>query len=156
EFGVGTALDQEEAHGVLPHPVDEVAHGDVAARALGNLDLLPVAHHFYHLVQDVGGEVLGDAHVQALQPGADAGHGTMVVGSLDVDGAVEAAFPFGNVIGDVGNEIGVAAFGLAHDAVLVVARAEFGGAQPQGAFAFVGMAGGDQRLDGVLDAAAGI
>ncbi|MNJ79319.1 hypothetical protein D3C77_772970 [compost metagenome] len=52
----------------------------------------------------------------------------MVVGALDVDGVVEAAFPFGNVISHVGYEIRIAAFRFAHDAVFVVASAQFGGA----------------------------
>src|SRR3546814_18411761 len=34
EFGVGPALDQEVAHRVAAHPVDQVAQGDVAAGPL--------------------------------------------------------------------------------------------------------------------------
>ncbi|KAG1258835.1 hypothetical protein G6F65_015455 [Rhizopus arrhizus] len=153
EFGVGAALDQEVAHGVAAHPVDQVAHGHVAARALGDLDLFAAAHHLDHLVQHVGRVVLRDAFVQRLQAGAHAGHGAVVVAALDVHGAVEAAFPLGLVIGHVRHEVGVTAFAFAHDAVFVVARAQFGGAQPQRAAFFVGVAAGDQRLDGGLDAA---
>src|SRR5690606_18731540 len=45
---------------------------------------------------------------------------------------------------------------LAHDAVFVVARAQFGRAQPERAFAFIGVAGIDQGLDGLLDPARGV
>ncbi len=66
----------------------------------------------------------------------------MVVGALDVDRLGEAALELGEVIGDVGHEVGVGAVGLAHDAVLVVAVV--GRAQPQRAAILVGLAGGDQ------------
>src|SRR5690606_2407070 len=61
EFRIGTPLRQEEAHGILAYPVDEVAHGDVAAGPLGYLDLGAVTHDFNHFVQDIGREFLGNA-----------------------------------------------------------------------------------------------
>src|SRR5690606_15411568 len=51
-------------------------------------------------------------------------------------------------------EVGVAAVGLAHHPVLVVA--EVGGAQPQRAAFLVGVALGDQRTHGFLDLAVGV
>ena len=76
----------------------------------------------------------------------------MVVGALDVDRLREATLELGEVVGDVGHEVGVAAVGLAHDAVLVVAVV--GGAQPERAAVLVGLAGGDEAGDRRLDAAA--
>ncbi|MNQ66437.1 hypothetical protein D3C85_809290 [compost metagenome] len=98
-------------------------------------------------MQYIGRIVLGDALFQRLQAGAHARHGAVVVAALDVHGAMEAALPFGLVISHVGHEVGVAAFAFAHDAVFVVARAEFGRAQPQRAAFLVGVAAGDQGLD---------
>src|SRR5690606_40623453 len=120
------------------HAVDQVAHGDVAAGALGDLYFHAVAHDLDHLVQDVGRVILGDADVQRLQPGTHPCHGAVVVAALNVDGVVIAAFPLGDVIGDVRHEVRVAAVCLAHDAILVVASAQFGGAQPKRAFVLVG------------------
>src|SRR5690606_10096321 len=125
--GIGAALRQKEAHSVLADPIDEVAHSDVAAGSLGNLDFGTVAHHLDHFVQDVGGEFFGNTQVERLQPGAYTGDGAVVVGALDVDGVMVAAFPFGDVVGHVGHKVGVAAFALAHDAVFVVAGAQLGG-----------------------------
>src|SRR5690606_17534925 len=42
------------------------------------------------------------------------------------------------------------------DAVFVVAGAQFGGAQPKGAVAFVGVSGGNQRVDDLFHAPAGV
>ncbi len=138
EFRVRLAADQEEAHRVLAGPVDQVAQGHVAARALGQLDLLPAFHHRDHFVQQIVGVAHRHAHVDRLQPGAHAGDGAVVVRALDVDGLDEAALELVHVVGDVGHEVGVRAIGLAHHAVLVVAV--FGGAQPQGAALFEGLA----------------
>src|SRR3546814_7330173 len=49
-----------------------------------------------HLVQDIGREILGYAQIKALQAGAHAGDGAMVVGALYIDGPVKAAFPLGD------------------------------------------------------------
>ncbi len=58
------------------------------------------------------------------------------------------------MVGDVGHEVGVAAVGLAHHAVLVVAVV--GRAQPERAVLLVGLAGLDQLVDRLLDPAAGV
>src|SRR5690606_39274153 len=135
------------------HPVDQVAHGYIAARALGDLYLGSVTHDLDHLVQDVGRVILGDADVQSLQAGTDTGHGTVVVAALYVDGVVVTAFPLGDVVGDVRHEIGVTAVRLAHDAVFIVTRAQFGDTQPRGAFMFIRVAGLNQFLDGLFHSA---
>src|SRR5690606_21224783 len=140
EFGIGPALDQEVSHRIAAHPVDQVAQGDVTAGAFGDLDLFAAARHLYHLVQHVRGVIGGDAGAQRLQAGPHARHGTVVVAALDVHGAVKAAFPFGLVVGDVGHEVRVTAFAFAHDAVFVVAGAEFGCAQPERAVLLVRVA----------------
>ena len=57
----------------------------------------------------------------------------VMVAALDVDDLGEPALPLRHVIRDVGHEVRVAAVGLAHHAVLVVAVV--GGAQPQRALA---------------------
>ncbi len=176
EFRIGLARHQEKAHGVASaaqqlgrlravvigaravigrigqaaRPFDQVAHGDVAAGALGNLHLLAVAHHGHHLVQHVVGIADRNADPQALQTGAHARDGAVVVGTLDVDHLGIAALPFGHVVGDVGHEIGVRAVGFTHHAILVVAVV--GGAQPQRAVLLVGTAGRDQGRDSALDA----
>src|SRR5204862_492904 len=75
-----------------------------------------------------------------------------VIGALDVDGLQEAALDLGQVVGDVGHEIGVGAVGLAHDAVLVVAVV--GGAQPERAAFLVRLPRRDQAPDRLLHAPA--
>src|SRR3712207_7615686 len=52
------------------------------------------------------------------------------------------------------HEVRVRAVALPHHAVLVVA--EVGGAEPERAVALVGVAGGDERADGLLDLAVGV
>src|SRR5690606_22057733 len=68
--------------------------------------------------------------------------------------ALVAALPLAHVVRDVGHEVGVAAVGPAHHAVLVVT--EIGGPQPQRAAVLVGVAVGAQGGDGLLDLAIGI
>ncbi|MDR6139120.1 hypothetical protein QE438_002424 [Pseudoxanthomonas sp. SORGH_AS 997] len=65
-----------------------------------------------------------------------------------------AALPLGQVIGHVRHEVGVGAVGLAHHAVLVVAVV--GRLEPQRAAFLVGVAGLDQRLDGLLNLAVAV
>ena len=79
-----------------------------------------------------------------LQSGAHARHGAVVIPALDVDRARESALPFGHVIGDVGHEVRVAAVGLPHDAILVVA--EVGRPQPQRTVLLVRAPRGDETL----------
>ncbi len=67
--------------------VDQIAHVDVAAGALGDLHLLAALHHRHHLVQHVVGVSGGDAEVERLQAGAHPRHRAVVVRSLDVDDA---------------------------------------------------------------------
>ncbi|CAM2147879.1 hypothetical protein PT2222_10321 [Paraburkholderia tropica] len=178
EFRVGLARDEEEAHGVAAaadgrfvelirrdvaaravhigaaRPFDQVAHGHVAARALGDLHFLAVAHDGDHLVQHVVGIARRNADAERLQARAHARDGAVVVRALDVDDLGEAAFPLGDVVCDVRQEVRVGAVGLAHHAVLVVAVV--GRLEPQRAVLLVGLARGDQRLDGLLDAAFGV
>ena len=92
-------------------------------------------HDGNHLVEHVLRIAIGHTHVQRLESGANASDRAVVIGALDVDRALESALPFGDVIGDVGQEVGVGAVPLAHDAILVVA--EIGRAQPQCAVVLV-------------------
>ena len=161
ELGVALAGNQEEAHGVAPpglvpaaRPLDQVTQRDVAARTLGDLHLLTVAHDAHHLVQHVVRVALRDAHVQRLQPGANPRHRAVVIRTLDVDGLGETPLPLAQVIGHVRHEIGVAAFGLAHHAVLVVTVV--GGAQPQRAVLLEGVAAGHQSRHGLFHLAVGV
>ena len=66
----------------------------------------------------------------------------------------KAALPLLDVVGHVRHEVGVAAVGLAHDAVLVVTV--IGAAQPQRAAVLEGLAGRDELLHRGLDAAAAV
>ena len=154
ELGVGLAAEHEKAHRVAAGPVDQVAQRDVAAGSLGDLHLLAAAHHRHHLVQHVVGVAGRRVLPGGLHAGAHAGDGAVVVAALDVDGAGEAALQLGQVVGHVGHEVGVATVGLAHHAVLVVAV--LGGAQPQRAAFFEGLAGAHKAAHGVVDAAAGV
>ena len=163
EFGIGLAGNEEEAGGVLAGHVDEVAQRDVVAGALAHLDGFAVLHDGEHLVKDVFGEFLRDAHLTgeraALKAAADAGNRAVMVGALNVDGLGEAALELGKVVGDVGHKVGKGAVDLAHHAVLVVVNAEvfaFGGLEPEGAVAFFGAAGVDHGLHGGLHAAGGV
>ena len=111
ELRVALPHQEEVPHRVTPDFVDEVAHRDVAARALRDLHLFAAAHHGHHLVQHVLRVALRHPHVERLQSGAHARHRAVVVGALHVDRARESALPFGDVIGDVGHEVrGRAAF----------------------------------------------
>ena len=81
----------------------------------------------------------------------------MVVGALHVDRAREAALPLRDVVRDVGQEVRRLAALLrapAHDAILVVA--EVGRPQPERAVLLVRVAGGDEPLDRLVDAAVGV
>ena len=75
-----------------------------------------------------------------------------MIGALFVDHTLIAALPFVVVIGDIGDEVGIAALALAHHAILVIAKVS--GAQPQCILLFIGMAGTLQGLDGLLDGTA--
>ena len=154
ELGVGLPAQHEEADRVLAGPLDQVAQGHVGAGALGELDLLAVALDPHHGVEHVVRVAGRHAHVGGLQAGAHPGDRAVVVGALDVDRLGEAALELGQVIGDVGHEVGVAAVGLAHHAVLVVAVV--GGAQPERAALLVGLARGDEPRHGRVDPAAGV
>ena len=127
EFRIGLAGDEEVTGGVAAGPVDEVAQRDVVARTLAHLDGFAVLHDGKHLVEDVFREELRDVEVlharDGLQTGADARNRTVVIGSLNVDGFVEAAAPLVEVVSNVGHEVGERAVGLLHDAVLVVLEA---------------------------------
>ncbi|OIQ71401.1 hypothetical protein GALL_469800 [mine drainage metagenome] len=105
-------------------------------------------------MQHVVGIAGRDAEIDCLQTGTYPRDGAMVIRTLDVDRAMKAALPLGDVIGHVGQEIGVAAVGLAHHPVFVVA--EVGGAQPERAVLLIRVAGCDEALDGVRDLAFGI
>ena len=74
-----------------------------------------------------------------------------MVSTLFIDYGFKTALPFVQVVGDVGQEVGVAPFALAHYAVFVIAKV--GGAQPHRAIFFIGVAVGDQFFDGGLDLA---
>jgi hypothetical protein len=77
-----------------------------------------------------------------------------MVRALDIDRARETALPLGEMIGDVGHEISVAAVGLPHHPVLVVAVV--GGLEPQRAVLFVGLARRGKRADRRVDLALGV
>ena len=103
-------------------------------------------------MQHVVRVALRDADVGGLQAGAHPGDGAVVVGALDVDHLLEAAFPFGDVIRHIGHKVGVAAVALAHDPIFVVAI--LGGLEPEGAVMFVGLASVVQFLHDIVDLAA--
>ena len=91
---------------------------------------------------------------QRLQTGAHARDRAVVIRALHVDRHREAALPLRDVIGDIGHEVGIRAVRLAHDTILVVAVV--GRAQPQCTVPFERLAGGNQALHGLADAAARI
>src|SRR5690554_670031 len=146
QLGIHAARRQEEASGVAAHFVDQVAHGHVAAGALGDFHFLAGAGHHYHLVQNVVRPALWDAGFQCLQAGAHAGHGGVVVCTLFVDHGGKATLPLVQMIGHIRQEVGVAAILFTHNPVFVVAK--LGGFQPHGAVLLVGVAVGLQALNG--------
>ena len=67
ELRIALSHQKEVAHRVAADLVDEIAHRDVAAGALGDLHLFTAAHHRHHLVQHVLRIALGNAHAERLQ-----------------------------------------------------------------------------------------
>ena len=153
-LGVGLAAQQKKAHRVPAGPLDQVAQRDIAARALGDLDLFAPLDHPHHGVQHIVGVARRHASTGSLQAGAHPGDGAVVVGALDIDGFFEAALPFADVVGHVGHKVGVTAVSLAHDPVFVVAVV--GRPEPQRAILFIGFASGLQPAHGVIDPAAAV
>ena len=157
ELRIPLSHEEEVADRVAAHPLDQVAHGDVAAGALGDLHLLAAHHHRHHLVEHVLRVPLGDADAERLESSPHARDGAVVIGSLDIDRASEAALPLRDVVRDVRYEVGVRAplrGTLAHDAILVVAVV--GGTQEEGAVLLVRPAARDQCSDGAVDAPVGV
>src|SRR5690554_786628 len=146
QLGIHAARRQEETGSIAAHFVDQVAHGDVAAGALGDFHFLAGAGHHHHLVQNVVRPALGNVGFQCLQAGAYTGNGGVVVRALFVDHGGKTALPLVQVVGYIRQEVGVATVFLAHHAVFVVA--ELGGFQPHGAVLLVGVAVGFQALNG--------
>ena len=120
ELRIGLAHQKKKSDGVSTRFVDKIPHRDVAARSLADLHFLAALHHGDHLMQHVLRVVARNADLQRLQAGTHPRHGAVVIGALLIDHASKSALPFGFVISDVGNEIGIGAVGLAHDPILVV------------------------------------
>src|SRR5206468_6024373 len=154
QLRVTLAHEEEIPHRVTADLVHQVANGDITARTLGDLYLFSVLHHRDHLMQHVLRVLLRYAQLEGLQSGAYARHGAVVIRPLNVDGAAKAALPFCNVIGDVGEKIGVRSVALPHHSILVVA--EFGGAKPERSLVLVGLSRGDQQPHRVLDHSLGV
>ena len=127
KFSVCFAGNEEEAGGILASHVDEVAERDVVARALAHLDGFAVLYDREHLMKDVFGEFLWNAHFAgecaALQTAADAGDRAVVVRALDVDGFGETALKLGKMVGNIRHKVGEGAINFAHHAVFVVVNA---------------------------------
>ena len=139
ELGIGLARYEEEADRIAADFVDQVANRHIASGALADLDLFAAAHHRDHLVQNIIGIAGRNAHSEGLQAGAYTRDRAVMVGALHVDRSHEPAFPLGDVVSDIGDEIRVPAIGFAHHAILVVAVVSR--AQPQCAVLFVHCAG---------------
>ena len=139
ELGIGLARYEEEADRIAADYVAQVANRHIASGALADLDLFAAAHHRDHLVQNIVGVAGGNVHRERLQPRANARDRAVMVGALNVDRLRKSALEFRDVIGDVRNEIRVAAIGLAHHPIFVVAVV--GRAQPQRAVLFIHGAG---------------
>ena len=77
-----------------------------------------------------------------------------MVGALDVDCALEAALPFGEVVGHIGHEISVRAITLSHHAIFVVAVIR--AFQPKRAVFFIRFASSDELLNRGFHATAGV
>ena len=138
KVAIGLARDKEETHCVLSHPFDQFAEGDVTSGALGNFHFFAALHHTHHAVQQVIGVAFWNPDVECLQARANARDGAVVIRALDVHDLREATLPLGHVIRHVGHEVRVAACGLAHHTVFIVAVVR--GSEPQGAFGLVGVA----------------
>ena len=72
----------------------------------------------------------------------------MVVSALLVNDTHKTTLPFFCMVGNIGNKVGVAAIGFAHDAIFVIT--EVCGLEPQCIVFFIGMAAFDQRLYGII------
>ena len=86
------------------------------------------------------------------EPGAHPRHVAVMIGAEHVDEALEAALALGEVIGDVGGEIGLLPVLAHHHAVLLVA--ELGGAEPQRAVAALQASLRLEQRERVIDRAA--
>ena len=140
----------EETCGVVAHFPAQLAQGDELPGTGGHGDLLPAPPETGELYQQ---------HVQALgivaqgrQCRLDPRHVAVVIGTPDVDDALEAPFHLVHVIGDVVGEVGGLAVVADYHPVFFVA--ELGGAEPPGAVPFVEIAALFEALDGTADQAA--
>ena len=157
ELRVSLPHEEEVPHRVASDFVDQLADGDVASRALGQLHLLAALEHRHHLMQGILRVSLRNADVQRLQSRSHARHGAVVVSALHVDRATESARPLRLVIRDIRHEVGVRASlprALAHDAVLVVAVRRR--AEKQRTILLVRPAAGHELPDGLLHATIGV
>src|SRR5690625_5351993 len=66
KLGICPTLHQKETNRIQTYPVDELAHGGVAASALRDGELGAMAHHLDHIVQDIGGEITEDVQIHTL------------------------------------------------------------------------------------------
>ena len=153
-ISIGFAAEQEKAHGVFAGPVNQVAQGDVAARAFGDFDLLAAAHDPHHGVQHIVRKALWNAHPCRLQPRPHPRDGAVVVGALNVHYFVKATLKLADVVGHIGHEVGESAIAFSHHPVFVIAIV--GGFKPQRAVFFKGFASVGEALDGRRHLAAGV
>ncbi len=137
ELGVRLAHLEEEARDVDAHLLVQLAQRHAGARALRELDLLAVALHAHHLVQDVLGVALREA--ERAHSAQDARNRAVVVGALDVDHAVIAAVPLVLVVRDVREEVRRHPVAPDHHTVLLIS--ELGGSEPGSAVLLVDEAG---------------
>ena len=100
-------------------------------------------------MQDVFRVPLGKT--EGPQSSPDTSHGSVVVGTLDVDRPAEAPLPLRHVVRDVRKEVGRGTIAAHHDAVLLVA--ELRGAQPGRTIAFENQTRAAEGPDRVLDLA---
>jgi hypothetical protein len=149
EVLVGLAQDIEEAAGIVADIFAQRAQGDEIARTRRHLGLPARAiehgklhqRHFEHI----------RIKPQSADCAPDSWNIAVMVGSPDVDDALEAAFVFVEVVGDVRREVGVKTVVALHDAILLVAKS--GRPEPAGAILNVEMTFFVEPLDATRDQA---
>ena len=108
------------AHRIPTDLLDQIPHREIGAGALGDLQLFTAFHHRDHLMEYILGIIARGPDLERLQSRSHSSHSAVMIRSLHVDRLLKAALPFGDVVSNVRNKVGIGSVRLPHDPILVV------------------------------------